>query len=203
MGRSISKKNSFYVEKKISNDFLVADTRAETSISAYIAAANAGLAVLDAQGFCHVRVAESGTVTITNSGINNWDQASGAGVFSPHIIDGFTLGDVTNTVPYSGLYIVVFTITTGISAATLQIIQLGIGVNGAEPIEPLATSRPFSVTIPDSGAGASIQELAAGDVLRLYDRNLEAGVGNDILLIPQGQVMIKYIGLTPRGTVVV
>ena len=119
------------------------------------------------------------------------------------IVDGFTLNSDNLVVPEDGLYQLVFTITTGISAATLQTVQFGIGINGAEPESPLGTSTPFSVTIPDGCAGASIELLNAGDVIRLYGRNLEAGAGNDILFLPVGQLVTYKLGTAPLRTTVV
>jgi len=186
----------------MSSSFQVSNITVDSAVNQTIIDINDGNRSLEARGFLHVHIAAAGNVTITNTGINNWVQATDS-MFSPHIIDGFILNSDNIVVPEDGLYELVFTLTVGISTATLQTVQFGLGINGAEPETALATSRPFSTTIPDGCAGTSIELLSAGDVLRIYGRNLEAGVGNDIILITEGQLTIHKLGTAPPGTEVI
>lgn len=169
----------------------VSNTNVEQGVNSTITAVNNSDVEYKAINYSHILAADGGTITVTNPGLNTWAQATGS-LFTDHHSSNITIGTDTITLTRSGLYVINVTLFMGISTATLNTIELGIGINGSNPTFVVASGRPFSVTIPANAAGSVIDPFDSGDILRLYARNIEAGSGNTLIL--SGNISIHQIG---------
>lgn len=115
------------------------------------------------------------TTAVTIAVADTWVELTGS-VFAPTSLtkgvtvnsDDITIGEV------SGLYRVTLTalLENVVGAALTRVLEIGVGVNGAEPTIGVLGVTTFASATPTTATGVLYLEFQQGDVLTLFAKNV-------------------------------